>query len=636
MSTAAPAPTANLDTALAQLRALVRADPSRAEQQAAAILAVHPSHGETLRLLARAHSAQRRTDAAIAALLRATRAEPDNPEGWRALGDQFVLKGDGAGADAAYARQIKTSVNDPALRHAAVALVDNQLAVVERILKPHLKAHPTDVAAIRMLAELAGRLGRYGDAEKLLVRAVELAPGFDQARFNLATVLYRQNRTLEAIEQLDILLDEDPDNPAWRNLKGAALGRIGDYGEAIAHFEAVLKARPGEPKLWMSYGHALKTIGRQEDGVAAYRRSIALAPGFGEAWWSLANMKTVRFDATDLATMEGALTQAGLAADDRLHLHFALGKAHEDRDAAEAAFRHYDAGNRLRREQLDYDPDETSRHVDRSVALFTPAFFAAHGGRGDPARDPIFILGMPRAGSTLIEQILASHSQVEGTQELPDIAMLARRLGERKLSSQDSLYPERLGDLDAPALAALGAEFLERTRVHRKTGRPLFIDKMPNNWAHVGLIHLILPNATIIDARRHPLGCCFSNFKQHFARGQAFSYGLDDMGRYYADYVRLMDHIDAVLPGRVHRIFYERMIDDTESEIRRLLDHLGLPFEPACLDFHRNDRAVRTASSEQVRQPIFRSGMDQWRQFDPWLQPLKDALGPVLATYPHG
>lgn len=634
MSMAAPAPTTSLDTALGQLRHLIRADPALAEQQAAAILAVHPAHAETLRLLARAYSAQRRTDAAIATLLRATRADPENPDGWRALGDQYVLNGDGAGADAAYARQIRTSVNNPALREAAVALVDNQLAVVERILKPHLKAHPTDVAAIRMLAELAGRLGRYGDAEKLLARAVELAPGFSEARFNLATVLYRQNRAIEAIEQLDILLDEDPDNPAWRNLKGAALGRIGDYGEAIAHFEGVLKARPGEPKLWMSYGHALKTIGRQDEGIAAYRRTIALAPALGEAWWSLANMKTVRFGASDLAAMEGALARAGLAPDDRLHLHFALGKAREDAGDAAAAFRHYDEANRLRHAQLDYDPAETSRHVDRSIALFTPDFFARQGGGGDPARDPIFILGMPRAGSTLVEQILASHSAVEGTQELPDIAMLARRLGERKLTSQDSLYPERLSELDHDALLMLGAEFLERTRVHRKTGRPLFIDKMPNNWAHVGLIHLILPNATIIDARRHPLGCCFSNFKQHFARGQAFSYGLDDMGRYYADYVRLMAHIDQVLPGRVHRIFYERMVDDTESEIRRLLDHLGLAFEPACLDFHRNERAVRTASSEQVRQPIFRSGMDQWRQFEPWLQPLKDALGPVLTDYP--
>jgi len=381
-----------------------------------------------------------------------------------------------------------------------------------------------------------------GDAETLLRRAVELAPNFLAARSNLATVLYRQTKTTEALAELDALLAIDPEHAGNANLKAAAMGRIGEYDEAVSLYEQVLARYPEQPKVWMSYGHVLKTVGRQADSIEAYRRA-----------------------------------------------------------------------------------DDTTRQVDRTIGIFTPGLFVARAGQGCPAPDPIFVIGMPRAGSTLIEQILASHSQVEGTMELPDIPALAARVAARK------------GGLDAfePAeLLAMGEEYLERTRIQRKTDKPYFIDKMPNNWAHLGLIQLILPNAKIVDARRHPLGCCFSNFKQHFARGQAFSYGLDDMGRYYADYVRYMAHIDAALPGRVHRVFYERMVEDSDTEIRALLAALGLPFEESCLRFYENDRAVRTASSEQVRRPIYREGTEQWQMFEPWLDPLKDALGPVLTAYP--
>ncbi|HYD36407.1 MAG TPA: sulfotransferase [Allosphingosinicella sp.] len=529
---------------------------------------------------------------------------------------------------------LAASVRDPRLMEAGLALVEGRLAVAERLLRPHLKEKPTDIAAIRMMAELAGRLGRYGDAETLLRRALELAPGFTAARANLATVLYRQNRPAEAIAILDTLLDGEPANPAHQNLKAAALGRIGGYEEALALYAAVLDRFPDQPKVWMSYGHVLKTVGRQADSVAAYRQAIAAAPALGEAWWSLANLKTVELGAADVAAMEGALERPGLAEEDRFHLHFALGKALEDAGETARAFAHYAEGNRLRRAALAYDPDEIDRHVERGVALFTPAFFAAREGRGCEARDPIFILGMPRAGSTLIEQILASHSQVEGTMELPDMPALAKRLGGRRLKSEATAYPESLAALSAAELEALGEDYLERTRIQRKTGKPLFVDKLPNNWAHVGLIHLILPNARIIDARRHPLGCCFSNFKQHFARGQGFSYDLAELGRYYRAYVELMRHFDAVLPGRIHRVIYERLVEDPEGEVRRLLDHLGLPFEESCLRFHENERAVRTASSEQVRRPINREGLDQWRAFEPWLGPLKEALGPVLDAYP--
>jgi tetratricopeptide (TPR) repeat protein len=529
-------------------------------------------------------------------------------------------------------RALDAAKRDPGLIRAARALLDNDLPVAESILRPHLHARPTDVAAIRMLAELAGRLGRYKDAEALLRRALELAPDFTAARANLATALYRQNRPAEAIEALDSILEDEPGHAGHQNLKAAALSRIGGYEEALALYAEVLERLPEQPKVWMSYGHVLKTIGRTGEGVAAYRRAIALAPTLGEAWWSLANLKTVKLDAGDIAAMESALATPDLSIHDRLHLHFALGKALEDQGAAEACFAHYAAGNRLRHAMIGYDPDEVSAHVERSRAFFAPAFLASRAGQGCPAADPIFVLGMPRAGSTLVEQILASHPLVEGTMELPDIPLIARRLAGGK--GDEDRYPECLAELPPAELRALGEEYLERTRVQRREGKPFFIDKMPNNWVHTGLIHLILPNARIVDARRHPLDCGFSNFKQHYARGQGFSYSLADMGRYYADYVRLMAHFDRALPGRVHRVIHERLIDDSEREVRDLLAYLGLEFDPACLSFHENRRAVRTASSEQVRRPLNRDGQDQWRPFEPWLGPLKEALGPVLGAYP--
>lgn len=514
----------------------------------------------------------------------------------------------------------------PALVEAALALHDNRLSDAEPLLKQQLKQDPFDVAAMRMLAELAGRIGRYRDAEALLRRAIELSPAFTAARANLALVLYRLNRPSEAIAELATVVVEDPDNPGHANLQAAAFGRIGDFDAAIALYERVLADAPAQPRVWMSFGHMLKTVGRQADGIAAYRRAIELLPSLGEAWWSLANLKTVRFDEADIARMKTALAATGISDEDRFHLDFALGKAFEDRREPEPAFAHYAAGNARRRAQLAYDADETTRFVDRSIATFDTAFFAERSGHGCPAPDPIFILGMPRAGSTLIEQILSSHSQVEGTSELPDIPALARG---------EPTYPEGLSDWSPDRLREAGEAYLARTRVQRRTDRPFFIDKLPNNWAHVPFLQLILPNARIIDARRHPLGCCFSNFKQHFARGQGFSYGLDDMGRYYRDYVRLMAHMDAVLPGRVHRVLYEDMVDDTEATVRTLLDACGLAFEPACLAFHETERAVRTASSEQVRRPIFRDGTDAWKPFDPWLGKLKAALGRTLDAYPQ-
>ncbi|MES2420589.1 MAG: sulfotransferase [Pseudomonadota bacterium] len=503
------------------------------------------------------------------------------------------------------------------LMQAALALHDNQLHVAEPLLKSYLKRDPFDARAIRMLAELAGRIGRYGDAETLLRRAVELAPGFTAARANLALVLYRQNRAPEALTLLDAVIADEPDNPGHANLKAAALGRLGGFEDAIALYEKVLHDAPGQPRVWLSYGHMLKTVGRRDDGIAAYRRALSLLPTLGDAWWSLANLKTVRFDDDDIAAMEAALSRDDLDDEDRFHLDFALGKAFEDRRDPVQSFAHYAAGNALRRTRIVYDADETSAFVDRSIALLTPEFLAARHDHGSTAPDPIFVLGMPRAGSTLIEQILASHSMVEGTTELPDMPALARRIAH---------YPQGLEALSADALREIGEDYLRRAAIQRRTDRPFFIDKLPNNWAHIALIHLALPNARIIDARRDPLDCCFSNFKQHYARGQTFSYSLDDLGRYYTDYVRLMTHVDAVLPGRVHRVDHEALIENTEVEVRGLLAACGLEFEPACLAFHETERAVRTASSEQVRRPINRDGVDAWRPYDQWLGPLRSAL----------
>ena len=600
MAGAAAETVGTLEVALEHAARLLAADPMAAEAQAREILKSVGEHPAALRLLAAALRRQGETEAAEAVDMRGVRA----------------------------------SVGDPALVQAARALCDNDLRVAEHTLRAVLKARPTDVAAIRMLAETAMRLGRYDDAENLLARCVELAPGFIAARHNYATVLYRQNRSEAAIAQIDRLLADDPRNPGYRNLKAAALAKIGEYDQAIELYGGVLQDQPGQAKVWMSYGHALKTVGRQAEAIKAYRRCVAIAPQFGEAWWSLANLKTVRFDDADILAMEMELRRADLGEEDRFHLEFALGKAREDRADYEASFGHYLRGNALRRESLGYEASEITGQVERAKAVLTAELFAARAGQGCPAPDPIFVVGLPRSGSTLVEQILASHSAVEGTQELPDIIALVRRLGGKARRASESRYPEILAELSAEDLAALGQEYLDRAQVHRKLGRPLFIDKMPNNWTHVGLIQLILPNAKIIDARRHPLGCCFSGFKQHFARGQGFTYDLTDIGRYYGDYVALMAHFDAILPGRVHRVIYERMVADPEGQTRALLDHSGLPFEDACLRFYDNDRAVRTASSEQVRQPIFTDAADHWRNYEPWLGPLKAALGPVLDAYP--
>ncbi|MBO9695414.1 MAG: sulfotransferase [Sphingopyxis sp.] len=595
--------TVTLDQALANARQLLNGQPAAALEQARAILDAVPTSAAAHRLSAHALRALNREEEAQAASLAA----------------------------------VSAAVHDEAMIAAALALAENRLSDAEAALRGRLREDATDVAAIRMLAEVAGRIGRYDDAERLLSRALELAPGFGAARANLATVYYKQNRFAEAAGMLDAVLGEEPENPAHANLRAAALGRIGGYDEALALYEELTRRFPDHAKLWMSHGHMLKTVGQQDDSIAAYRRGLAADPGLGEIWWSLANLKTIRFDADDRKAMEAALAAAepegDARADDRLHLHFALGKAYDDAREHDPAFGHYAAGNAIRSGQLGYRAAETGAMVDAIIAACTPEFFASRAGAGDPAADPVFILGMPRAGSTLIEQILSCHSAIEGTMELPDIPALALGLG-REAKGDGRRWIEALAEVPHDRLAGLGAAFLQRTAVQRKTGKPFFIDKLPNNWLYTAFIRLILPRAKIIDARRHPLDCCFSNFRQHYAKGQAFSYGLADVGGYYRDYVRLMAHIDAVQPGRVHRVIHEALLDDPEAEVRAMLGYLGQPFEEACMAFHANARAVRTASSEQVRRPINRDGVGQWQPYEKWLDPLKQALGPVLPAYP--
>ena len=516
---------------------------------------------------------------------------------------------------------------------AASSLATGDLPTAERLLRPHLHAHPTDVAAIRMFAELAARIGRLDDAATLLARCVELAPSFAAARSNLAMVLHRAGKPESALREIERVLEADPRNPGARNLRAVVLCRLGDYAPAIDTYDGLLREYPEHGRIWLSFGHALKTAGDQPRAIDAYRRSIALEPGFGEAWWSLANLKTFRFTEADVDAMRSQLARADVTGEQRAQFEFALAKALEDAADYGEAFAHYARGNTERRAGVPYRREDTTRRVREAIARFDADFFAAGAGAGCPSDAPIFIVGMPRAGSTLVQQILASHPRVEGTDELPDVIALTQEL--RVAAGPGGTYLDALAVQPPARLRELGESYLQRTRVHRKTARPHFIDKMPNNFLHVGLIHLMLPHARIVDVRRHPLGCCFSGYKQYFARGQAFSYGLDDIGHYYRDYVALMAHFDAVLPGRVHRVVYEQLVEDTEAQVRALLAYCGLDFDAACLRFFENDRPVRTASSEQVRQPIYRDGVDHWRHFEPWLGPLRAALGDVLDHYPE-
>jgi len=661
-------PRGSLEVALERTAHLLDVDPVLAEQQAVEILEAIPNHPPAMLYLAMAKrlsgdpesalevlkpllnaqhkwaaawfekgvslGAVGRGDEAIQALMKAVEFQPEHPEAWRILADHLMATGETESGDAAYARHIQCSTRDPLLQEAAAAMVKKDVATAERVLKQHLQKKPTDVPAIRMLAEVAVRCGRDDDAESLLLRCLELAPSFSAARYNYALILQRRNRAPAALVEIEKCLESDSEKPNYRNLCAVVLGAVGEYGRASKMYARLLAEYPRNPKVWLSYGHVLKTEGRQDECIDAYRQSIARDPAFGDAYWSLANLKTFRFTEADLSAMDEQLADSKLSDENRWHFHFALGKAYEDAKDYAQSFEHYAEGNKLHRASYGYDADINLARAEALMRNFSEEFYRGRQGVGCVAPDPIFIIGMPRSGSTLLEQMLSCHSKVEGTMELPDMITMALELREEATAAGLESHGELLATKSADELRALGEQYLERTRIHRKTDRPLFIDKMPNNFLHVGMIHLFLPNAKIIDARRHPLGCCFSNFKQYYASGQVFSYNLTDMGRFYHDYVRLMAHFDEVLPGRIHRVFYEDTVADTEKVVRDLLEYCGLDYESACLRFFESERPVRTASSEQVRQPIYRQGIQQWQHFEEWLDPLKVALDDVLDSYP--
>nr|WP_228726926.1 tetratricopeptide repeat-containing sulfotransferase family protein [Novosphingobium aureum] len=586
--------------------------------------AAQPEYGRCWQEMGHLARAQGQVEPALAAYARAVRYNPALEASWRAQTELFAATGRPAEAVQAKAQAERIASLPRELLAVTNHLHEGRLLRAEEICRHYLVRHRKDVEGMRLLAEIGSRLGVLDDAEFLLESAVTFSPETIQLRLDYMQVLRKRQKFAKALEQAETLRASDPQSPLFASHLAIEAMQTGDYPRAFALFDEVLAKLPGDPATLTSKGHALKTTGASEDAVAAYRAAIASKPDHGDAWYALANLKTYRFTDGDRAAMRAQLERRDLAFMDRVYLTFAMAKACEDQGEHAEAFSRYEEGNQLKLRQTRYSAERMSAELAAQREHCTPALFAAHQGHGHRAPDPIFIVGLPRAGSTLLEQILASHPMIDGTLELPDILALAHRLRGRKASA--SRYPQVLHELSAEQLEAMGKGYIESTRIHRQ-GAPLFIDKMPNNFRHIGLIHLILPNAKIIDARRAPLDCCFSGFKQLFAEGQEFTYGLEQVGRYYADYVALMDHWDTVLPGRVLRVQHEDVLDDLEGQVRRMLDYVGVPFDPACLAFHETERAVRTASAQQVRQPLSRSGVGAWKPYEQWLGPLRQALG---------
>jgi tetratricopeptide (TPR) repeat protein len=570
--------------------------------------------------------------AAIEALLRAVNINPALPASWKMLQGLYGLVGDQPNAATAASHVATLAALPPEVVSATGLFSDGDLALAEQVIRGFLLRYGNHPEAMRLLARIALAHDVLDEADVLLEAVLDLAPDYQAARYDYAETLVKRQKFSEATREIHRLLELEPANLDYRTLAATAALGLGRHDEAIEIYRGMLADAPDswDVPLWL--GHALKTVGRLPEAIASYRAAAAARPNFGDAYWSLANLKTYRFVDDELAAMR-AQEQApttGLA--DRYHLCFALGKALEDRGDPAQAWRYYERGNALKRSESRFAPEVIEANTRMQVEVCGPAFFRERAGFGDPRPDPIFILGLPRAGSTLIEQILASHSQVEGTHELSNIQRHVLEIQGHEPDPDRPRYPAALAEMTAGDFLALGARYLADTRDYR-SGKPFFIDKMPNNFRHIGLIHLMLPNARIIDARREPMACCFSNFKQLFANGQEFTYGLEDIARYYRTYLELMGHWDEALPGRVLRVHHEDVVDDLEGSVRRILDHCGLPFETACVEFHRSRRSVRTPSSEQVRQPIFRGGLDQWRPFEPWLAPLRQALGDALTAY---
>ena len=505
-------------------------------------------------------------------------------------------------------------------------LGQGKLLKAENLCRKFLHKVPHNVEAMRLLADIGIRFGVLTDAEFLLESAHRFEPDNARVHIDYIQVLRKRQKFGQAHEQSASLLDTSPESPQFQSIHAIVSMQTGDYNAALALFDRVLERLPGDPVTLTSKGHAYKTSGHYDEAVASYRAAVASQPRYGDAWYSLANLKVYTFDDGELEKMHAQARDRTLPRTDGVQLSFALGKAYEDRENFATSFRYYERGNRLKKAVSTYDADRMTEDLRAQQRVCTTGMLAHGATAGYPAGDPIFVVGLPRAGSTLLEQILSSHSKVDGTLELPNILSLSQQLRRRGQKQGEPGYPEVLATLSDEELRQFGQDYIDDTRIHR-AGAPFFVDKMPNNFRYIGLIHLILPNAKIIDARRHPMACGFSGYKQLFAEGQEFTYDLTDLGQYYRDYVELMDHWDRVLPGKVLRVQYEEVVGDLETQVRRILDHCGLEFEPGCLSFHRTERAVRTPSSEQVRQPIFKSGLDYWRNYEPWLAPLKRSLG---------
>ena len=572
---------------------------------------------------------------AIERLVRVVEMEPEHPAAWRALGNQLALNGDPTGACRAFAHYARLALGEFKFLLDSLAAGGGEAAArTEAMLEQALAVNPTDVVVNRMKGQLFLRSGRLREAEATFKYALELAPDCRTTRDWYSMTLMQSMDWQGANAQLAILLKQDPGNRHIKTQMAANYIMLGEHEKGMLLFDEVRPESANDKLFWLNYGNAARTVGKNEATIIdAYRRCVALDPGCGMAWWGLANMKTYRFPAAEIVAMRDQLPRSDIPLGQRCHLEFALGRALEDELAYAESFEHYRDANALWRPQISYNADMTHAEAQQASAFFTVEFFSARRRSGCLSPDPIFIVGMPRAGSTLVEQILSSHSQVEGTMELPDLGNIVEELIREHIGRKP--YPDLLADIDAAVLRQLGEKYLARTRCQRKLGRPFFTDKSGNNFLRTGLIHLILPNARIIDVRRHPLACGFSCYKQAFAPGSVpFAYDQTDIGRYYRDYAKLMAHFDRVLPGRVHRIIYEELVADPEQEIHRLLDYCNLPFEEHCLCFHETDRSVRTASSQQVRQPLRKKSVEDWQHYETWLQPMKGALGEVLTHYP--
>ncbi len=661
--------TASADLELMRASLLLESDPPAAARRASEILAQFPGHAEASLLLAtacrnlgepataasvleglvagnaespsillelgRAYAAAGRSAEAIAVMQRAVAADPQFADGWQHLAAQYFVAGDTLAGDDAYERYTLLWRRPQELADAMRALADNRVEAAEQILQRRLQHTPHDVAALRLLTEVALRREDDLQAERSLGQCLALAPGYAAARYDLARLLYSQQRIAEMLVQLARLLAAQPRNLNYLGLKAHGLRILGNNDAAMKLVQELIAEYPLEEQVWILYGTVLREVGEQPRAIEAFRQALIVRPGSSSAYASLANLKTFRFSTEELTAMREQLALDSVRGADRVQLEFALGAAFEHRHEFAQSFEHYARGNSLHRSTLFYDPGFVTERVQRTRALFNAQFFAERQGWGSQQTDPIFIVGMPRSGSTLLEQMLACHSQAEGTRELPDLPMLALELLANVAEPTQASLFEKFDALRPEEVATLAARYLQSTRGHRHLGKARFVDKLPGNWSLLGFAMLLFPRASIIDARRHPLASGFSCYKQLFSRGQQFTYDLREVGLFARDYTTLMQHFDDILPGRVHRVHYEHLISDPEAELRRLLEYCGLPFEEQCLRFHENRRAVSTLSSEQVRQPLYSESVDHWRNYEPWLGPLKDALGGLVAQYPQ-